>query len=358
MYSMLESEGYVGQHEARRAVCLMAYRHLRRSRMLHLEGVSRASLPLKENLLMLGPTGCGKTYMVELLFNRLLRLPTIVIDMTNFTESGYVGSSVKTILPRLLHAAEGNKAKASIGIICLDEIDKLAGATSQARFAGAGTTKDVSGFGVQRELLKLLDSSEADITDESGFGSIESLQTHDVPFIACGAFSGLKATIRRQQGAGRVGFGVKNLASRRCGVAEGITPEEVMPVANFTEYGMMPELIGRFGRVIPLQPMGPDDLRRILTGQVIQRYENELAAEGVRIEFDDRVLDFVVENCLRMETGARSIAAVVSTYLEKACFDVYSISDPADHVISLEWSGDAVRCQLRDRYGKVVKQVE
>lgn len=353
MYVMLGSEGYVGQEAARRAVCLMAYRHVRRARMLYLEGVFRNSLPVKENMLLLGPTGCGKTYMVELLFERLLRLPTLMVDMTSFTEAGYVGNSVKTLLPRLIHAAGGDKLKASVGIVCMDEFDKLAGATSQARFAGAGTTKDVSGFGVQRELLKLLDSSEADITDESGFGGPEALWTHDIPFIGCGSFSGLKATIRRHRGGDRIGFGDKLGTPQGNRIAERITAEEVMPVAHFTKYGMMPELIGRFGRIIPLQPMGKAELRQILTSQVIQRYRRELACEQVRLQIDEEVLDFIVSGCLKMETGARSIGAILSAHLEQACFDVYSSATPAGRTIHLKWDGEGVQCDLTDKRGVV-----
>jgi len=354
MFLRLEEEGYVGQEAARVAVCLMAYRHIRRIRMIHLDGVPRDALPAKDNLLLLGPTGCGKTYLVELLFQRILQLPTIIADMTSFSESGYVGSSVGSIMPRLVHAANGNKEKASVGIVCLDEFDKLAGATSSVRFAGQGTTKDVSGFGVQRELLKLLESTAIDTTDDANYQPRQIFGTHDIPFIASGAFSGLKSAILNRCQASRIGFGAAPGAPAPHAIAQSVSTEEVLPVANFTAYGMMPELMGRFSRIVPLQPMGATELRCILTDHLIARYRSELARAHVRLSIQDQVIDHIVESCIEMETGARSIGAMLSAHLEQACFDVYSAPSPAGSTVHLEVRGDTVQCRIRDSKGSAI----
>src|SRR5918997_2322146 len=199
----LERLGYKGQDEQRRAVSLMAYRHVRRLRRLHVEGEPQRALPPKQNVLMVGPTGCGKTFMVELLFRHILKLPTVVVDITSFTESGYVGDDVRTILTRLIAAAGDNPDLAQCGVVCLDEFDKLASSSSNARFAGQGTTKDVSGYGVQRELLGMIHGTDVVVAMDHGFseyGPRVQLSTRHVPFIACGAFSGLDEMLKARRG--------------------------------------------------------------------------------------------------------------------------------------------------------------
>jgi ATP-dependent Clp protease ATP-binding subunit ClpX len=342
MYDRLAAEGYVGQDAARVAVCLTAYRHVKRLRMIHIDGVARSALPPKENVLLLGPTGCGKTFLVELLFGRILGLPTIIADMTSFTETGYIGDSVGSLFPRLVQAAGGDARKAAVGIICLDEFDKLAGSGSRARFAGQGTTKDVSGYGVQRELLKMLekvDLHEGDDADRAG----ATMSTVDLPFIACGAFSGFKAAIRNMRHDPSIGFGtIPGRPAVGSSFTESVADEEVVPAANFAEYGMLPELIGRFGRIIPLQPMGVLELQQILSTQVVERYRAELTAEGVRLEIAPPVLERLAERCLLMQTGARGIAATLSGHLERACFDVYSSQTAAGSVIRIKCDGDRI----------------
>src|SRR2546423_5806746 len=205
--SELERLGYKGQDEQRRALSLMAYRHVRRLKRLHVEGVSARELPPKQNVLMIGPTGCGKTFLVELLFRHFFKLPTIVVDVTSFTESGYVGDDVRTILTRLIAAANDDTYIAECGVICLDEFDKLASAGSSARFAGQGTTKDVSGYGVQRELLAMLESSIVAVPMDYGFsafGQRAEVSTRDIPFIARAAFSGLDELLRERRAS--IGF--------------------------------------------------------------------------------------------------------------------------------------------------------
>ncbi|HEX8852566.1 MAG TPA: AAA family ATPase, partial [Pyrinomonadaceae bacterium] len=203
----LEGHGYKGQDEQRDALSLMAYRHVRRLKRLHVEGVRQRELPPKQNVLMVGPTGCGKTFLVELLFRNILKLPTVVVDITSFTESGYVGDDVRTILTRLIAAAGDNPLLAACGVVCLDEFDKLASSGSSARFAGQGTTKDVSGYGVQRELLAMLEGTDVMVPMDYGFsayGQRAELSTRNIPFIACGAFSGLDELL--QENRAGIGF--------------------------------------------------------------------------------------------------------------------------------------------------------
>ncbi len=192
----LSELGYRGQQEARRAASVLAYRHVRRLRRIHLEGIAPEP-GTRENCLFLGPTGSGKTFLVELLFREILGVPTLIVDATQFSETGYVGDDVTTMLSRLYEAAGGDVAWAGCGAICMDEFDKLATSRSDARFAGQQTTKDVSGFGVQRGLLNLLSAPRADFPPDFGFTSRTPpmpMELSALTFIACGAFSGLKGT--------------------------------------------------------------------------------------------------------------------------------------------------------------------
>jgi ATP-dependent Clp protease ATP-binding subunit ClpX len=327
--------GYVGQEKAVRAIALGAYRHVSRLRRIWLEGARRETLPPKTTMLFVGPTGCGKTYLVEILFRDILRLPTVVIDMTGFSETGYVGQDVNSILTRLLYAADMSLAYAAIGIVCLDEFDKLASGQNSAVFSGAGTTKDVSGLGVQRELLKMLESIEIPVPLEythSDYAPKAVMSTQDVGFVACGAFSGLKGMIE-QEGQEHIGFGREPLSGEQDKIAVSYSEDDVMLAKNFMNYGFLPELIGRFRRIVPFQALTREQLSRILTTTLLAQYINEFLLEGKELVVSAKVLEKIVEESLRKETGARGLEASFMRYLEDAAFEAFS--EPAARRVSL-----------------------
>ena len=324
LYGKLEDLGYRGQDVARRALCLMAYRHVRRIKRIHLEGVDRAELPRKTNVLLVGPTGCGKTYLVELLFQKLLRLPIALVDITTYSETGYVGQDPSAILTRLLHAADDNPMLAAIGVVCLDELDKIASGQNSALFAGAGTTKDVTGMGVQRELLKMLEASEVVVPLElghSGYADHVVMSTADVAFVAAGAFSGFQQVARRRGTRDHLGFG--KTAPRAIdpeGIAIDFTAEQVENVGNFQAYGFLPELIARFTRIVPFRALDRGTLKDILRGDVINRVTREFRGEGLTLDIDEDVLDHIVDLAARRETGARGLVASLARQLEDTAF--------------------------------------
>jgi ATP-dependent Clp protease ATP-binding subunit ClpX len=341
IHARLEELGYRGQDDARRAVSLMAYRHVRRIKRIYLDGAKREQLLPKSNFLFIGPTGCGKTHLVELLFQHILRLPTVVVDITTYSETGYVGQDPNTIITRLLHAADDNPLLASIGIICLDEFDKIASGQNNAIFAGAGTTKDVTGMGVQRELLKMLEASEVVVPLElthSTYGDHIVMSTADIAFIAAGAFSGFQQVARRRGAVDRIGFA--RAKPRTNGgldsIAISFTAEEVENIANFQAYGFLPELMARFTRIVPFEALDGGTLKEILRVSVIEKLGREFEDEGFKLVVEEDVLDHVVGESVRRETGARGLASILTRHLEDVAFDVFA-----------EQPGGEVRLELR-----------
>lgn len=332
----LEQLGYKGQVDQRRALSLMAFRHVRRLKRIYLEGEDARTLPPKQNVLMLGPTGCGKTFLVELLFQNILKLPTVIVDITSFTESGYIGDDVRTILTRLIINADDNPAMAACGIVCLDEFDKIASSGSTARFAGQGTTKDVSGYGVQRELLAMMHGSEVVVPMDYGFseyGNRIQFSTRDIPFIACGAFSGMDELLREN----RSNIGFRNAVDD----SSQLTLDEV---GSFQKFGFLPELIGRFSRIIGFPSLPAETLRQILVENVLPQFKNEFKGEGLELIVTDNALGHIVARSEKRSTGARGLHTELVAAVERAAFETF-----------MSKSGVTVAIDVRD--GKLVSEI-
>lgn len=327
----LQALGYRGQEQQRKTLALMAYRHIRRIKRLHVENKDRRHLPAKQNVLMLGPTGCGKTFLVELLFNNIFKLPTVIVDVTSLTESGYVGDDARTVLTRLVAAAEGNLFLASCGVICLDEFDKLASASSSARFAGQGTTKDVSGYGVQRELLAMIEGRNIVVPLDYGYsayGPRVELSTQDIPFVACGAFSGIDELQRGDQKK----FGFGNAPEH----VNGFYSEEV---GVLQKYGFIPELIGRFSRLVRFAKLPSETLRIILCDNLLPRFQQEFREEGLELVITEDALAHVVKQAERRNTGARGLESELTSAIEHAAYETFMSNTAAKVVITAHNGG-------------------
>src|ERR1043165_2107980 len=314
--SELEQLGYKGQIDQRRALSLMAYRHVRRLKRIYLDGVSPNDLPPKQNILMLGPTGCGKTYMVELLFQNILKLPTVIVDITSFTESGYIGDNVSTLLTRLMLNADGNQHLAECGVVCLDEFDKIASSSSNARFVGQGTTKDVSGYGVQRELLGMFHGADVVVAMDYGFseyGPRVQMSTRNIPFIACGAFSGMNELLRENRS--NIGF--------RNATGDDLSQLTLDEVGSFQKFGFLPELIGRFSRIIRFPKLSTEMLKQILTENVLPQFSNEFKGEDLELIVSEAALDHLVGRSEKRNTGARGLQTELVAAVERAAFETF-----------------------------------
>jgi ATP-dependent Clp protease ATP-binding subunit ClpX len=298
----LEALGYRGQPDARRAASVIAFRHVRRLQRLHVDGVREELLPPRDNLLLVGPTGCGKTHLVELLFREVLQVPTVIVDITTFSETGYAGHDTATILSRLVDAAEGDAAWAACGVACIDEIDKLAGGGPLSRFGGSGGYKDVSGLGVQRSLLALLSAESAIYEDPRTFGGkklLHEMSLAGLTFIGCGAFSGLGEAGQQHR---VVGFGGSQ--SEQPQDAHGCLQD----TATFERYGILPELMGRFSRVAAVEPLGRAELRSI-ADKLVTLYTVDMQRDGLQLLVSRLQMENLVERALRRGTGARGLRA-------------------------------------------------
>ncbi|MBI4862767.1 MAG: AAA family ATPase [Candidatus Riflebacteria bacterium] len=343
----LEKLGYRGQEEARRVVALMAYRHVKRLKKIYVEGLPRGLLPQKSNYLLMGPTGCGKTYLIELLFQNILKIPTVIIDITGFSETGDVGDDTKTILTRLLMVAQNNPVIASGGIVCLDEFDKLASTQNNARFDGQGTTKDVSGFGVQKELLRMMEASEVYVPldfNNTIYSPKQGLYTGDISFLACGAFSGFKLTASRRGREQKIGFAKRVVERRRDHIAAAFEETEISDIENFQAHGFLPELIGRFTRIVALAPLDRPTLRQILVDNVVEKFQREFDEEGLSLKVDDTVLDHIVEQAFKRQTGARGLVSVLTRHLEECAYEVFC---ERRGNVTLKVEGGKVRWEVR-----------
>jgi ATP-dependent Clp protease ATP-binding subunit ClpX len=338
----LEELGYRGQTQARKAAAILAYRHIRRLRRLHIDGET-LDPGTRQNCLFIGPTGCGKTYLVELLFRDILEVPTVLVDATQFSETGYVGDDVNTILSRLFAHAENDLAWASCGIICMDEFDKLATSRSDSRFAGQQTTKDVSGFGVQRGLLSLLSAQAMDFPPDFGFTSRQPplrIPLQGITFIACGAFSGFKGVVDQVEEAARIGFGRDVKARLPEAIAIQVMEEELSRTTAFARYGFLPELIGRFNRLVAFAPLDADTLKAILMDGVLAEYQREFDEEGMILAADEGVLELIVDRALQRETGARGLRAELARSIEDAAYEHFGQGEA--RTVRLRRDGDTI----------------
>ena len=310
----------IGQDAAKRSLAVAVYNHYKRvDAEDYLHGFSDVEIE-KSNILLLGPSGTGKTLLARTLA-RTLDVPFTIADATALTEAGYVGEDVESILSHLLQAADYDLERAQRGIVYIDEIDKLS-----RRGDNASITRDVSGEGVQQALLKMLEGTVAGVPPKGGRKHPEqnlvSFDTRDVLFVCGGAFDGLAPQIARRMSRGTIGFSASHHA-----VVDPTDPTLFRHAEpeDLLRYGLIPELIGRLPVLTALDGLTPDELRRILTepkNALTRQFQKLFAMDGVELVFDDDALDAVVAQAIALKTGARGLRAVLEGIMGDLMFEV------------------------------------
>jgi ATP-dependent Clp protease ATP-binding subunit ClpX len=330
IYAVL-NDYVVSQEESKRTLAVAVYNHYKRVRM----GLEEAEVELqKSNILLLGPTGCGKTLLAQTLA-RILNVPFAIADATALTEAGYVGEDVENILLKLIQAADFDIKKAETGIIYIDEVDKIA-----RKADNPSITRDVSGEGVQQALLKILEGTVASVPPQGGrkhpHQEFLSIDTTNILFICGGAFAGLDKIIERRIGKNTVGFSAEVRSRNASESAELLS--QVMPEDLIT-FGLIPEFVGRLPVVSAVHQLTREDLVEILTepkNALVRQYQRFFGYDQIELVFTEDALWEISDHALARETGARGLRSIIESALLDVMFELPSRTDVTKCVLTKE----------------------
>jgi len=311
------NEYIIGQEHAKKTLSVAVYNHFKRTLKQHNVENDETEIA-KSNILLIGPTGSGKTLLAQTIA-RMLNVPIAIADATSLTEAGYVGEDVENILTKLLQAADGDVARAQHGIVFIDEIDKISRMSENRSI-----TRDVSGEGVQQALLKIIEGSQVNIPPKGGRKhpnqDFVQIDTSEILFICGGAFDGLTEIIQKRMGSNVLGFNhAKKSSKEREASLSMVEPDDLV------KYGLIPELIGRLPILASLSEIGIDDMVRILTepkNSLVRQYKKLFAIDGVTLTFEEDALKAVAAKAIERKTGARGLRSILEEIMVDIMYEL------------------------------------